>query len=96
MVLVLSTTPCFAEDKCFDEISETSNSEHQNDDDCNKSCCSPFFNCNTCAGFTINTFYYSISHFVKQPEKKSNLITTTAVSDFLASIWQPPKIILIF
>lgn len=92
MVVVLSTTPCFAEDKCLEQTFETSNNQHQNDNDCNKSCCSPFFSCNTCAGFAINSFYFSISHTVKQPEKKLGLITTSVVSDFRSSIWQPPKI----
>ncbi|SFI55993.1 hypothetical protein SAMN05421692_0094 [Chryseobacterium indologenes] len=90
MILLLSIAPCLVEDSCMDEPFETSNSQ-QNDDNCNKNCCSPFFNCKTCAGFVVNSFHFSISGFVKQPEKKIMVTTIAAISDFRYSVWHPPK-----
>ena len=74
------------EDKCFDLVNQTTNSQEQDSDDCGMECCSPFSKCNTCTGFVIT------SNYVQQPKKKLGVITASAVSDFLSSIWQPPKI----
>ena len=92
MVVVLSTTPCFAEDKCLEQTFETSNNQHQNDNDCNKSCCSPFFNCNTCTGFVLTNFHFSIEHSVKEPQRKLGTMPTPPISDFPYSIWHPPQL----
>ncbi|NQD72559.1 hypothetical protein HP439_17685 [Sphingobacterium shayense] len=92
MVLVLSTLPGFMEDKCFDVIHQTTNSQEQDSDDCGMECCSPFSKCNTCTGFVITSFYALTTNYVQQPKKKLGVITASAVSDFLSSIWQPPKI----
>lgn len=92
VVLLLSVAPCFVEDNCMDETFETANNQQQNDDDCNKNCCSPFFNCNTCAGFVVNSFHFSITHIVKQPEKKIGIATVAPISDFPYSVWHPPQL----
>lgn len=91
-MLVLSTAPCFMEDKCLETEQQTTSSQEQNDDDCGMACCSPFSKCNTCTGFVITSFYALTTNSAQQPEKKLSVITTSAVSDFLSSIWQPPKI----
>ena len=92
MVLVLSTLPGFMEDKCFDLVNQTTNSQEQDSDDCGMECCSPFSKCNTCTGFVITSFYALTSNYVQQPKKKLGVITASAVSVFPSSIWQPPKI----
>src|SRR5690606_19548748 len=91
MVLVLSTLPGFMEDKCFDVIHQTTNSQEQDSDDCGMECCSPFSKCNTCTGFVITSFYAFTTNYVRQPKKKLGVITASAVSDFISSIWQLPK-----
>jgi hypothetical protein len=92
MVLVLSATSCFMEDKCLELTHQTTSSQEQNDNDCGMKCCSPFFSCNTCTGFAINTFHFSIINTAKQPEKKLGVTTVSPVSDFPYSIWRPPQL----
>lgn len=92
MVLVLSTAPCFMEDKCLDLAQQTTDSQEQDNDDCGMDCCSPFSKCNTCTGFVITTFHFSIIHTIKQPKKKLGIITVTPVSDFPFSVWHPPQL----
>lgn len=92
MVLVLSTLPSFMEDKCFDLVNQTTNSQEQDSDDCGMECCSPFSKCNTCTGFIITSFYSLIINSVQQPEKKLGVITASPVSDFPYSVWHPPQL----
>src|SRR5690606_20474012 len=92
MVLDISTLPSVMEDKCFDVIDQTTNSQERGSDDCGMECCSPFSKCNTCTGFVITSFYALTTNYVQQPKKKLGVVTASAVSDFLSSIWQPPKI----
>ena len=92
MVLVLSTLPGFMEDKCIDVIHQTTNSQEEDRDGCGMECCSPFSKCNTCTGFVITSFYALTTNSAQQPEKKLSVITASAFSDFLSSIWQPPKV----
>jgi hypothetical protein len=92
MVLVLSPAPCFMEDKCLDLAQQTTDSQEQDNDDCGMDCCSPFSKCNTCTGFVITSFYFSIANSFQLPEKKLGVITTSPISDFPYSIWHPPQI----
>ncbi|ATA90031.1 hypothetical protein ACI75Y_12865 [Capnocytophaga stomatis] len=88
-VLLLSAVPSFIEDKCMQEHT-TEQGQNEQDEDC--SCCSPFFSCNTCTGFVITTFHFSIIHTIKQPKKKLGIITVIPVSDFPFSVWHPPQL----
>lgn len=93
MVLVLSTLPCFMEDRCLEQTYQIADNQQQNDDTCGMECCSPFFSCNTCIGFVVTIFHFSVEHPAKQPEKKLGIITVTPVSDFPFSIWNPPQLV---
>ena len=78
----LSTAPCFMEDKCHDRTFQIADNQEQNEDDCDKECCSPFFTCKTCTGFVVTLLHFSIPHVVKQPEMKISRIIASPVSDF--------------
>ena len=91
-MLVLSTAPCFMEDKCLETEQQTTSSQEQNDDDCVMACCSPFSKCNTCTGFVLTNFHFSIEHSVKEPQRKLGTMPTPPISDFPYSIWHPPQL----
>jgi len=93
MVLILSTAPCFMEDKCHDRTFQIADNQEQNEDDCDKECCSPFFTCKTCTGFVVTLLHFSIPHVVKQPEMKISRIMASPVSDFPFSVWHPPQLV---
>ena len=65
----------------------------KDEQDCNEKCCSPFFSCNTCAGFVLTTFNFSVTHSVKEPQIKIRTIAITPVSDFPFSVWHPPQFV---
>lgn len=88
-VLLLSAVPSFIEDKCMQEHT-TEQGQNEQDEDC--SCCSPFFNCNTCTGFVIDSFYFSTINSIQPPVKKAGAIPAPSVSDFPYSIWHPPQL----
>jgi hypothetical protein len=93
MVLILSIAPCFMEDNCLEQTYQTANSQEQDNDDCGKDCCSPFFSCNTCTGFVLTTFHFSVTHSVKEPQRKLGTMPTPPVSDFPFSVWHPPQLV---
>lgn len=88
-VLLLSAVSSFIEDKCMQEHT-TEQGQNEQDEDC--SCCSPFFNCNTCTGFVLTNFHFSIEHSVKEPQRKLGTMPTPPISDFPYSIWHPPQL----
>lgn len=90
MVLVLSTAPCFIEDKCLDLTEETADGQAPDNDD--YQCCSPFLSCKTCVGIVLISFHHLVEHSIKQTEKERNTIPTPPISDFPDSIWHPPKL----
>lgn len=92
MVLILSTAPCFTEDKCLETAQQTTDNQEQDDDNCGMACCSPFSKCNTCTGFVITSFYVSIIDSLQLPVKKLGAIPAPSVSDFPYSIWHPPQL----
>src|SRR5690606_16387766 len=90
MVLVLSTAPCFMEDKCLDFTHETANGQEHDDGECQ--CCSPFSICKTCTGFILISFHSLIGHPIKTSEKKGHAIPAPPISDFPYSLWHPPQL----
>lgn len=92
MVLILSSTTCFVEEKCSDFKQEKVSNEKQDKDDCGFECCSPFSKCSTCAGFVLNDFYFVTTRYTHKTEKESVIITQLPISDFPYSAWHPPKI----
>ncbi len=92
-VLLLSAVPTFIEDKCMQEHTTEQGQNEQDDQDCNKGCCSPFFSCNTCTGFVLTTFNFSITHSVKEPQRKLGTMPTPPISDFPFSVWHPHNLL---
>ncbi len=92
-VLLLSIMPTFIEDKCIKENITDQGQSGQDEQDCNEKCCSPFFSCNTCSGFVLSTFNFSITHSLKEPQIKIRTIAISPVSDFPFSVWHPPQFV---
>ena len=71
-VLLLSTVPCFLEDKCLFQCANEQTEEPCADNDgssCTDCNCSPFLHCNTCTGCPIPKLFHSptaelISHCI--------------------------------
>ena len=67
-VLLLSTVPCFLEDKCLFQCANEQTEEPCADNDgssCTDCNCSPFLHCNTCTGCPIPKLFHSESfHFI--------------------------------
>ena len=83
-VLFLTVTPCCAGDAC----SETSATE-QTTDGCD--CCSPFFACGTCSGFTFAAVIVSLK-IPEHPVRAAFGEKAQFLDDGIAtSFWQPPK-----
>uniref|UniRef100_UPI0037434D6B DUF6660 family protein n=1 Tax=Pedobacter schmidteae TaxID=2201271 RepID=UPI0037434D6B len=91
-VFVLTTVPC-----CALESNEAHHQEQKPDtcsedgNDCCK-CCSPFYVCGTCVGFTINS--YSILSFavIIKPVQHNSIYLTVEPNQIPTIIWQPPKL----
>lgn len=92
LVLVLSTSPCYIEDKCLEQTCQSTGDEQQNDDDCGMTCCSPFSKCNTCIGFVVTSFYFSIIAPGHVHIIKLGALPAPTILDFPYSIWHPPQI----
>lgn len=95
-VLLLSVVPCCLEDKClsaYTETVETSNDDCNSCDDCSdSSCCSPFLHCNTCSGFPEARYSNLLNVTVTLiSDCELEYILRNDLSDFISSIWQPPK-----
>jgi hypothetical protein len=95
-IFVLSTMPCGDEKNC-NEFSEThtsivsdnsQNNSHQEED------CSPFCICSCCGcqGFNVAPFPIVIITFSQSDEKKVTPYQSQFLSNYIANIWQPPKI----
>ena len=93
MILVLSTLPCFMEDRCIEKTYQIIDNQQQNGDSPGMEYCSPFFSCNSCTGFVVTVLHFSVEHLTKQPEKKLCTVLARAISDFPFSIWHPPKLV---
>jgi len=95
-VFLLSCAPCVDEQGLFSadehlcsETSQNNSPAHQDEQDC-----SPFCTCACCGsqGFNVPSAFsfHSSNGFVAQ--KNSAVYTFHFSSDFISSIWQPPKI----
>lgn len=98
-VLLLSVVPCSLEDKCLSAYTESLEIENTI---CNNSCdtcsdndgdsCSPFLHCNTCFGFPEAHYYKSLKNAPDlTSDCQSNYVLKYNLSDFISSIWQPPR-----
>ena len=95
-VMLLSTLPCFLEDKCLfqhtDDMQEDT-CPNNNGTSCTD-CCSPFLHCSTCTGFLIPKLIHS--PFIRMVLLNDNLHSfykERLIPQFSSAIWQPPKLI---
>jgi hypothetical protein len=91
-ILVLSLAPCSDSVEC-DEGNKTEQS-HNNHKHENESC-TPFCICACCGQHAFSKFNYPAEQSILKPENLCNskaIYTQTFISQFSASIWQPPKI----
>ncbi len=91
--LLLSANPCCLEDACADEIKPAQAghcSQDQDEDDCNS--CSPFFTCGACSGFVFSTAGLVLKELTLSKANLVNVYKTQFIDDFVARIWQPPKV----
>lgn len=92
-ILVLSCVPCVDGGekyiKLSPEISATENHKHTAD------LCTPFCSCTCCGQPVASKINYPIAQTVLKPENFKNSIAIynqTFISQFSATIWQPPII----
>jgi hypothetical protein len=86
-ILVLAGFPCVAKDDCNRNKPTTEQT---------KNCCSPFFSCNTCAGFTLNKTNVELAIPAIPRNKEKSLYKFSVHSEFCYAIWQPPKSINVY
>lgn len=93
-ILFLSTIHCSENKNCveskYDQIAAS-----QCDDNCNEeTACSPFCVCSCagCQGFNIETTPLFATRIDQTIETKVPSYESDFVSQFVANIWQPPKI----
>lgn len=95
-VLLLSTAPCFLEDKClFQCANDTSEEPCSNGDDCSCTdcCCSPFLHCNTCTGCPAPNIHHSpLVVEIQLNDNPLSFYKEKLIPNFSPTIWQPPKI----
>ena len=90
--ILLSTVPCCADDNCNDEIkTEQSDNHSQDDNDCQENC-SPFLTCGTCTGFSFPTLAFSLTPTAVALTTQLSIYNSSFSSEYLCSIWQPPKV----
>src|SRR5688572_26201678 len=88
VVLFGTIYPCCPSDGCQDEITAPVSNEPSDPD-----ACSPFFACNSCAGFVtiIKPFILNV------PENKDPLYfekyKSFTIADFYSSLFQPPRLV---
>ncbi len=91
LVILLSSIPCCTFEECEDELAEK-HSPQEVPGDCEDSC-SPFLNCNGCAGFTLQ----------ENPEEKNSVLHSPSFNiishhlqwipdGIIPPVWQPPQI----
>lgn len=94
-VLLLSTAPCFLEDKCLFKCANEETEESCSDDEgcsCTDCCCSPFLHCNTCTGCPAPKLFHSLTVELVQSNNNLSFYKEKLIPHFSSSIWQPPKI----
>lgn len=93
LVLVLSCMPCSDTDAAHSnerasvQAMHTSNPLGGKMDDC-----SPFCQCNCCAGFPLQSFSNSISLAIPETHITHSGFYNASISRIAIPIWQPPKL----
>jgi hypothetical protein len=89
IVLAGSSIPCCAGDNCQEDFT-TSASTNQGSDE--KSPCSPFFACGSCAGFVIMTKQVNLPDPTPEMPSHHEKITPFFASAYYFSFFQPPRL----
>lgn len=91
LVILLSSIPCCSFDECEEEVLDK-HSQQEIPGNC-EDFCSPFLNCNGCAGFTVqdspqenNSIFKTPSHKVFSHQRQS------IPRGVIQAIWQPPQV----
>ena len=90
-VLILATVPCYLEDRCQNPSNQTEQSKDNHNEEGCSDCCSPFFGCGTCSGFTFTRLSFSLTAAIIITELNISVYNQNFISEFHSSIWQPPK-----
>ena len=94
-VLLLSTVPCFLEDKCLFQCANEQTEEPCADNDgssCTDCNCPPFLHCNTCTGCPIPKLFHSPTAELILLNNNLSFYKEKMIPHFSSSIWQPPKL----
>lgn len=90
LVISLSSIPCCNFDECEEETQEK-HSRQESPGNCEDSC-SPFLNCNACAGFTLQDTSEENKVVFKTPSDKISSDQRQWISGgILQPVWQPPQ-----
>ena len=94
-VLLLSTVPCFLEDKCLFQCADEQTEESCDDNDessCTDCNCSPFLHCNTCTGCPVPKLFHTPTTELILLNNNLSFYKEKLIPRFSSSIWQPPKL----
>ncbi|WP_394340871.1 hypothetical protein [Pedobacter nutrimenti] len=84
--------PCCALEKNDVQHQQQKPDKHsEKAEDCCK-CCSPFYVCGTCIGFTINSFSLLSFALILKPVQHDSIYLPVELSQIPQVIWQPPKL----
>ncbi len=91
-ILVLSLAPCGDNVECGEHNkTEKSHNNHKHENEN----CTPFCICACCGQPVTSKINYPVAQTILKPENFNNskaIYTQTFISQFSATIWQPPKI----
>lgn len=91
LVILLSSIPCCSFDECEEEAGEK-HSRQEIPGNCEDSC-SPFLNCNGCAGVTLQDTPKENNSIFKTPSNKiSSHQRQWIPGGVVQPVWQPPQV----
>lgn len=91
LVILLNSIPCCTFEECIDDLGEK-HSAQEIPGDCEESC-SPFLNCNGCAGFTLkDSPEENSATFNSTSDKTTSHHTQWSPGGIIQAIWQPPQL----
>lgn len=93
-IIILSATPCKDEETCNTSKTSQESKKHDSQNEHKNEACSPFCQCNCCGsgGFKFETFSSALATPYQPIQDKILSFQSLFVSQFVAKIWQPPKI----
>ena len=82
--------PCCVYDNCDEEEIAASSQQKENPEP--EGNCSPFFACQSCPGFTINTNIVSVKQVEFATQVHNEKHVASNLSSYTSSFWQPPRV----